>query len=220
MVLLLPTAPAGAMTGGAPDATGIPGRAIVMITGSGSSLCTGTAIASDLILTAAHCVQRNNVVRFSRTQAPLAIRAAAVHPRFSTQAYATKRATADVALIKLAAPRCLYRRQRRPRFRRRPRRRRGELDHRAGQFRRLRGPHRADAAVIVSVVDRRSGGAHGKPPRALARLIILLRRNSAQLPALIALGVWPRLSYHRRIVTLIWKPNRHGAPRRSRPPAS
>lgn len=104
MVLLLPTAPAGAMTGGAPDATGIPGRAIVMITGSGSSLCTGTAIASDLILTAAHCVQRNNVVRFSRTQAPLAIRAAAVHPRFSTQAYATHRATADVALIKLAAP--------------------------------------------------------------------------------------------------------------------
>lgn len=104
MVLLLPAVPALALTGGAPDAAGVPGRAIVMITGSGSSLCTGTAIASDLILTAAHCVQRNSVVRFSRLEAPLAIRAAAVHPRFNTQAYAAHRATADVALIKLAAP--------------------------------------------------------------------------------------------------------------------
>ncbi|MBN9269459.1 MAG: trypsin-like serine protease [Mesorhizobium sp.] len=104
MVLSLPAVPALALTGGAPDANGVPGRAIVMITGSGSSLCTGTAIASDLILTAAHCVQRSSVVRFSRLEAPLAIRAAAVHPRFNTQAYATHRATADVALIKLAAP--------------------------------------------------------------------------------------------------------------------
>lgn len=105
IALSLPALPAAALTGGAPDASGVPGRAIVMITGSGSSLCTGTAIASDLVLTAAHCVQRpNSVVRVSRSGTPLAIRATAVHPRFNAQAYATHRATADVALVKLAAP--------------------------------------------------------------------------------------------------------------------
>jgi secreted trypsin-like serine protease len=96
--------PAHAITGNAPDAAGAVGRAIVMITGAGSRLCTGTAVARDIVLTAAHCVQGNVVVRTSKTSAILAIRTAAIHPRFDRQAYAQHRATADVALVKLAAP--------------------------------------------------------------------------------------------------------------------
>jgi len=96
--------PAHAITGAAPDATGVIGRAIVMITGGGSRLCTGTAVARTIVLTAAHCVQGNVVVRTSKTAATLAIRATAIHPRFDRQAYAQHRATADVALVKLAAP--------------------------------------------------------------------------------------------------------------------
>jgi secreted trypsin-like serine protease len=97
-------APAHAITGQASDATGAIGRAIVMITGGGSRLCTGTAVARNIVLTAAHCVQGNAVVRTSKTSAMLAIRTVATHPRFDRQAYAQHRATADVALVKLAAP--------------------------------------------------------------------------------------------------------------------
>ncbi len=100
--------PAFAITGNAPDARGAHstyGRALVMITGAGSSLCTGTALARDVVLTAAHCVQRpNSVVRTSKTSAALAIRETAIHPRFDLKAYALHRATADVALVRLAAP--------------------------------------------------------------------------------------------------------------------
>ena len=103
-MLAFAIAPAHAITGPAPEAAGAIGRAIVMITGGGSRLCTGTAVARDIVLTAAHCVQANAVVRASKTSAALAIRTAAIHPRFDRQAYARHRATADVALVKLAAP--------------------------------------------------------------------------------------------------------------------
>ena len=68
-------APAGAVTGNAPPATGWAARSIVMIVDAREDLCTGTALAPDLVLTAAHCVARP-----------------------------VKYATADLALIKLAAP--------------------------------------------------------------------------------------------------------------------
>src|SRR5262249_49699027 len=55
-LLLAIGAPAAAMVGGAaPVSEGVT-RAIVIITGSRGNLCTGTALARDLVLTAAHCV--------------------------------------------------------------------------------------------------------------------------------------------------------------------
>src|ERR1700733_13421741 len=49
--------PSHAMVGGAPPAADGAGRSVVMILGSGGTACTATAVAHDLLLTAAHCVQ-------------------------------------------------------------------------------------------------------------------------------------------------------------------
>ena len=52
------SAPALAVTGNAPPASGWAARAIVMVLDPRGDLCTGTALAPDLVLTAAHCVAR------------------------------------------------------------------------------------------------------------------------------------------------------------------
>jgi secreted trypsin-like serine protease len=62
-------------------------------------------LVRDLILTAAHCVAPGatySVFPAKNTPA-LAIKSIQVHPRYDPQSYALNRATADVALIKLAA---------------------------------------------------------------------------------------------------------------------
>ncbi len=55
--VILGLGPASAMVGGAPPAADGAGRSVVMILGSYGTACTATAIARDLLLTAAHCVQ-------------------------------------------------------------------------------------------------------------------------------------------------------------------
>ncbi|HET7912674.1 MAG TPA: trypsin-like serine protease [Pseudolabrys sp.] len=106
VVLLLLASPAVALTGNAPPATGWAARAIVMIVDAREDLCTGTALAPDLVLTAAHCVARNidYQVKAYQTGVAVPVRTIARHPRFDYASYAASRATADVALIKLAAP--------------------------------------------------------------------------------------------------------------------
>ena len=53
---LLSFLPAAAMVGGAQPASEGAGRAVVMLTGSHGTFCSGVALARDLVLTAAHCV--------------------------------------------------------------------------------------------------------------------------------------------------------------------
>ena len=84
-------------------------RAVVMIVGSHGTSCTGTLIAGDLILTAGHCVETGTdykLVEFDGQRQPrlLDTTRAERHPQFSMQTFLGHRATADVALIKLAAP--------------------------------------------------------------------------------------------------------------------
>jgi secreted trypsin-like serine protease len=95
-----------ALTGNAPPATGWAARPIVMIVDLEGDLCTGTALASDLVLTAAHCVARPATYEVKAFQTGQSIKIAAVirHPGFSFANYAVSRATADIALIKLSAP--------------------------------------------------------------------------------------------------------------------
>jgi len=99
-------APAFAVTGNAPPAHGWAARAIVMVVDPRGDLCTGTALARELVLTAAHCVARNEryEIKPYQTDVVIPVRSIAVHPRFNLESYAASRATADVALIKLAAP--------------------------------------------------------------------------------------------------------------------
>src|SRR5882724_8000973 len=104
---LIVGSPADAMVGGAPAAGDGIARSLVMVVGSrdnGGSVCTGAALARDLILTAAHCVAPGATysVLPAKNAPVMAIKSIQVHPRYDPQSYALNRATADVALIKLA----------------------------------------------------------------------------------------------------------------------
>jgi hypothetical protein len=98
-------APAAALVGGAATVSGTgPGRHIVMIVSTRGNLCTGTALARDLVLTAGHCVAPAATYRvFLPGIAPpgLPLKSVVVNPRYNPKDYASGRVTADVALLKL-----------------------------------------------------------------------------------------------------------------------
>lgn len=106
LAYLLLYAPAFALTGNAPPASGPPARSIVMVIDPNGDLCTGTALTRELVLTAAHCVAAalDYQVKTFQTGRPISVRGIALHPRFDRASYAASRATADVALLKLGAP--------------------------------------------------------------------------------------------------------------------
>lgn len=106
---VLSVSPAGAIVGNAPAADPALARHLVMIVGSRGNFCTGTAIARDLVLTAAHCVAPGADYKLVEQDAAGAPRLADVarvarHPQFSMEKYLAHLATADVAMIKLVRP--------------------------------------------------------------------------------------------------------------------
>src|SRR5664279_3017993 len=106
LIGLMLCAPAYALTGNAPPASGFAARPIVMIVDPRGDLCTGTVLARDLVLTAAHCVagKLDYQVKTFQTGQTISVRAIVLHPRFDRASYAASRATADLALLKLSAP--------------------------------------------------------------------------------------------------------------------
>jgi hypothetical protein len=100
--LALSVTTAAAMVGGAQPAEQSIARHVVLIVG-GNNLCTGVAIAPDLVLTAAHCVLANGKYRLlafeGRRPAVKDVASVAPHPQFSPRSDAP-----DLALVKLAAP--------------------------------------------------------------------------------------------------------------------
>ena len=106
LACLVMSTPALAITGKAPPATGWAARPIVMVGSTLGDQCTGTALTRDLVLTAAHCVthKARYAVKAYQTGDVIPVRRIARHPRFSYKSYAAARATADVALVKLAKP--------------------------------------------------------------------------------------------------------------------
>jgi secreted trypsin-like serine protease len=106
---LLSLLPAAAMVGGAQPASEGAGRAVVMLTGSHGTFCSGVALTRDLVLTAAHCVLPGadyKLVEFDAARQPALKDIARIsrHPEFDVNAVLRHRVTADVALLKLAAP--------------------------------------------------------------------------------------------------------------------
>ncbi|MGD9925531.1 MAG: trypsin-like serine protease [Pseudorhodoplanes sp.] len=104
-LLLASLSPAPALVGGAPAVQGP--HAAVMIVGSRGNSCTGIAVARDLVLTAAHCVPAGaeyKLVEFDAQRQPRLrdTQGIARHPQFSQKTFDAHRATADVALIKVA----------------------------------------------------------------------------------------------------------------------
>jgi secreted trypsin-like serine protease len=110
LALLLFSAPAPAMVGNALQAGAEDGaRHAVLIVSSRGSSCTGTAVGRDLVLTAAHCVLHGadyKIVEYDAARRPALKDVAQIvrHPQFSLASLNAQRATADVALLKLADP--------------------------------------------------------------------------------------------------------------------
>jgi hypothetical protein len=100
---------ATAMVGGAKPA-GEAGRAVVLIVGSRGTSCSAVLLARDLVLTAGHCVLPGadyKLVDLDDPRAPVLKDTATIarHPEFDVDAVLRHRVTADVALVKLTAPR-------------------------------------------------------------------------------------------------------------------
>ena len=101
--------PAVAMVGGATPAGGGAGRAVVMLTGSHGTFCSGVALAPSLVLTAGHCVLPGadyKLIEFDAARRPALkdISAIARHPEFDVNAVLRHQVTADVAVLRLATP--------------------------------------------------------------------------------------------------------------------
>ena len=97
--------PSDAITGSRSAPSEMIARSIVTIIGSLGTVCTGSLIAPNIVLTAGHCVVPGTTYRVidPTTQPPRLVTAqkAMTHPQFNMQTMLAHRATADVALLQL-----------------------------------------------------------------------------------------------------------------------
>lgn len=100
---------ARAIVGGAPAAPASLAAAIVTIVGSRGNFCSGVAVSRQVVMTAAHCLRPGanyKIVTHGQNREPRLADIAAIerHPQFNATAIQMHRATADIALARLAEP--------------------------------------------------------------------------------------------------------------------
>ena len=98
--------PAQAINGGAPAAREIAAQTAMIVSTRGA-ICTGTAIARDLVLTAAHCVApKSDYAIVVKGGAPRVIQVVRIvlHPKFDPRQFETRVPSPDMAILKLAEP--------------------------------------------------------------------------------------------------------------------
>ncbi|MFK8252232.1 S1 family peptidase [Ancylobacter terrae] len=107
VLAFLAAGPARAIVGGQPAAPDVAAQTAMIVSTRGAS-CTGSVLAPDVVLTAAHCVQpaANYAVAVIEPTGPRIIPASriALHPRFDPGSFDSRRPTPDLALVKLAEP--------------------------------------------------------------------------------------------------------------------
>ena len=65
--------------------------------------CSGTLIAPDLVITAAHCVARGGAFSIRSGVGSIAVTQVVVHPAFRSDSYETHKPSPDLAILKLAS---------------------------------------------------------------------------------------------------------------------
>jgi secreted trypsin-like serine protease len=66
--------------------------------------CSGTLIARDLVLTAAHCVASGGSFSVTTSAGAIPVSQVVIHPAFRRDSYETHKPSPDIAILKLATP--------------------------------------------------------------------------------------------------------------------
>jgi secreted trypsin-like serine protease len=93
---------AAAIVGGSTGENGA-AQHTVFLTSRGQD-CSGTLIARDLVITAAHCVVGGEKFSLSTSAGTIPVSQVVLHPEFRRDTYQTRRPSPDMAILKLAAP--------------------------------------------------------------------------------------------------------------------
>jgi secreted trypsin-like serine protease len=93
---------AGAIIGGSAGEHGAQQHTVFLT--SRAQDCSGTLIARDLVITAAHCVVSGGSFSMTTSAGSIAVTQVAVHPAFRRDTYETHKPSPDIAILKLASP--------------------------------------------------------------------------------------------------------------------
>jgi secreted trypsin-like serine protease len=105
--LALSITPSHAINGGVSAPSDLAAQTAMIVSTRGS-YCTGTVIARDLLITAAHCVQpaSNYAVSIESGDSTRMVQVARIvlHPKYDPNQFETRRPSPDMAILKLSEP--------------------------------------------------------------------------------------------------------------------